>query len=115
MLLLAFSILLIACSGESGTGTGGGGSGGDGGQGPAGGSGGDGGFGGGGFGGSISPPPIEEVVYVPLYDEDTALEPPDDMHRVADAPRLDNMHYTAGPYSVALLFRPYAEDADEPS
>jgi glycogen operon protein len=46
---------------------------------------------------------------------DTALEPPDDMHRVANAPRLDNMHYTAGPFSVVLLFRPYAEDADEPA
>jgi glycogen operon protein len=46
---------------------------------------------------------------------DTALPAPDDMHRVSEAPRLDNMHYTAEPYSVVLLFRPYAEPADEPS
>jgi glycogen operon protein len=42
---------------------------------------------------------------------DTSLEPPEDMHRVTEAPRLDDMVYTAGPYSVVLLFRPYAADA----
>ena len=45
---------------------------------------------------------------------DSSMDSPDDMHRVTDAPRLSNMHYTAAPFSVVLLSRPYAEPEPDP-
>jgi glycogen operon protein len=57
------------------------------------------------------PPPVAGAVHHWHRLLDTTLPSPEDMHRVDDAPRLANMHYTAGPFSVVLLFRPYAAPA----
>jgi glycogen operon protein len=53
------------------------------------------------------PPPVQADTHFWHRLLDSSLPPPEDMHRVKDAPRITDLHYTAGPFSVVLLARPY--------
>jgi len=46
---------------------------------------------------------------------DTFRDAPHDVTRVEDAPRIEEMQYEVGPYSVVLLVRPYVTGADLPA
>jgi glycogen operon protein len=54
------------------------------------------------------PPPVGGNVHHWHRLIDSSLTPPDDMRRIADAPRLVETVYAAAPFSVVLLARPYA-------
>ena len=46
---------------------------------------------------------------------DTSLDSPDDVTRVEDAKRIEEMQYEVGPYSVVLLVRPYVAVTELPA